>query len=127
MKEAVIYARCANGINDGEMLKRQIEFCAKYAKENGLHVVKIYSEVGSGMDDKRDDFLRLMDESAKGQWDSVLVYTFDRFSRSIPNLVKNKMKLKEYGVALISVTQPAKDESLFEELYMSYAEIFRRR
>ena len=49
----------------------------------------------SGTTDNRPDFRRMLEDSKKKQWDYILVYRFDRFSRNKYESVIHKKNLRD--------------------------------
>lgn len=45
-------------------LKRQLQSLEQFSVENGYHVKKIYSDVGSGLNDKRKGLLKLLKDAS---------------------------------------------------------------
>ena len=68
--------------------------------------VEIYQDLDySGGTDERPEFLRLMNNVAKGKHDCIIVYKLSRFSRSVLDFHKYMNKLDEHNVRLISVSE----------------------
>lgn len=59
--------------------------------------------------DKRLDFLRMIRDSAKGEFHTVLVWKLDRFARDRYDSAYYKHLLKANGVRVVSVTEPISD------------------
>ena len=82
IKTAVIYARYSSSSQTEQSIEGQLSVCEKYAKDNNLYIVDTYIDRAmTGTNDNRPDFQRMLIDSEKKQWDYVLVYKFDRFSR----------------------------------------------
>lgn len=63
----------------------------------------------TGTNDLRPDFQRMIKDSSKHQWDMVLVYKLDRFSRDKYESTIHKHTLKENGVKLVSAMENIPD------------------
>lgn len=63
----------------------------------------------TGTNDMRPDFQRMLKDSAKRQWEVVLVYKLDRFSRDKYEMTIHKHTLKENGVKLVSAMENIPD------------------
>lgn len=59
--------------------------------------------------DKRTEFQRMIRDSEKQMWQSVIVYKLDRFARNRYDSATYKAKLKKNGVRVISATENISD------------------
>lgn len=59
----------------------------------------------TGTNDNRTDFQRMLKDAAKAEWDIVLVYKLDRFSRNKYEMAIHKKTLKDYGIRLVSAKE----------------------
>lgn len=83
MTNAVIYARYSSDRQNEMSIEGQIEECRKYAEANDIIVLQEYVDRAlTATSDKRPNFLRMIDDSRYGNFDIILVYQFDRFSRN---------------------------------------------
>ena len=84
----------------------------EYAERNGYLVVIVFVDEGeSGRFDDRTEFRRMV-EVAMGPnppFRAVLVWKFSRFARNRYHSVLYKTMLREKGIRVISVTEPADD------------------
>ena len=79
---AVIYARYSSDNQREESIDGQIRECKEYATRKGLTVIECYIDrARSARADDRPEFQRMIRDSAKGQFEVVLVWKLDRFSR----------------------------------------------
>lgn len=83
-----------------------------YADTHEMKVAGTYVDEGiSGRTaEKRPAFMRMIDDSAKGIFDAVLVYDSSRFARNLEESIVYKSVLKKNGVKLVSATEPTLDE-----------------
>ena len=82
MKTAVIYARYSCDNQTEQSIEGQLRVCNDYAERNGILIVETYIDRAmTDTNDMRPDFQRMMKDSGKRQWNYVLVYKLDRFSR----------------------------------------------
>ena len=99
LKKAVIYARYSKDTQTEQSIEGQIRVCRDYAKNNNILIVDTYVDRAmTGTNDMRPDFQRMIKESNKRQWDYVLVYKLDRFSRNKYETTIHKHTLKENGI-----------------------------
>ena len=102
----VIYARYSSDNQRDESIDGQLRVCKEYAERNGIQLVGEYIDRAiSGRKDNRPDFQRMIHDSKKKLFDVILVWKFDRFSRSRFDAAIYKKKLQENGVRVVSVTE----------------------
>jgi len=103
---AAIYARYSSTNQREESIEAQVRACREYAKRNGLIVVDTYTDSAkTGTNAEREEFQRLIADSATGKFEFVIVHKLDRFSRDRYDSVVYKRKLKMNGVTLRSVLE----------------------
>jgi len=129
MKSAVIYARYSSDSQTEQSIEGQLNVCQEYAQRNNIVLLDTYIDRAmTGTNDNRPDFQRMIKDSAKREWDYVIVYKLDRFSRDRYAAAVNKHTLKENGVKLISAMENIPDtpegiilESLLEGMNQYYS------
>ena len=129
MNKAVIYARYSSDTQTEQSIEGQLRVCQQYAKANNILIVGTYIDRAmTGTNDLRPDFQRMIKDSSKHQWDMVLVYKLDRFSRDKYESTIHKHTLKENGVKLVSAMENIPDspegiilESLLEGMNQYYS------
>lgn len=76
MKTAVIYARYSSENQTEQSIEGQIHVCQEYALRNNILILNTYIDRAmSGTNDNRPDFQRMIKDSAKREWNYVLVKT----------------------------------------------------
>ena len=65
----------------------QIEALTALAAQRGWTVAKVYEDRASGAKEKRPGLYALMTDARRGMFDVVIVWRFDRFARSVKQLV----------------------------------------
>lgn len=88
---------------DGQSLKAQESCIRSYASSLGLEVDSIYRENGSGKDTERPALAMLRNNLAA--IGVVIVYKFDRISRSVVDLYQILQEFETEGVAFQSVSE----------------------
>ena len=73
-------------------LKRQLQSLERFSRENGYHVKKIYSDVGSGLNDKRKGLLKLLKDASLGKFEKVIVKYNDRLARFGLQIIKEYLQ-----------------------------------
>ena len=110
MKTAAIYARYSSDKQNEQSIEGQLRVCQNYAKTNNILIVDTYIDRAmTGTNDNRPDFRRMIKDSAKKQWDFILVYKLDRFSRNKYETAIHKKTLKDNGVKVISAMENIPD------------------
>lgn len=100
------YCRVSTGSDEQlNSLVNQKSFFEEYAKKRGDTLVRIYADRGiSGKSMKnRDEFINLLNDSASGAFDAVLVKDISRFARNTLDFLTGIRTLKENGVDVIFV------------------------
>lgn len=128
MKTAVIYARYSSDSQTEQSIDGQLRVCTEYAKAHDILVLNTYIDRAmTGTNDNRPDFQRMIKDSSRREWDYVLVYKFDRFSRNKYETAMHKKTLKDNGTKVISATEfvPETPEGIiFESMLEGYAEYY---
>jgi DNA invertase Pin-like site-specific DNA recombinase len=103
MKRAAIYLRVSTAEQTVENQRLAVE---QYCKLQGWKLVKTYEDVGiSGAQDRREGLDALKADVAKGRFDVVLVWKFDRLARSTTHLLETLSLLQRYGADFVSTTE----------------------
>ena len=129
MKTAVIYARYSSDNQTEQSIEGQLRVCQDYAKRNDIAIIKTYIDRAmTGTNENRPDFQQMIKDSDKKEFEHVIVYKLDRFSRNKYETAKYKKILKDNGVKLISAMENIPDtpegiilESLLEGMAEYYS------
>ena len=108
MKKSVIYTRFSpGGKQNAQSIEGQLKVCREFATREGYHIVTEYcDEKTTGKSaEKRVEFQRMIADAARGNWQYVLVYQLDRFSRNKYDNAIYKEKLSRSGVTVISAME----------------------
>ena len=129
IKTAVIMARYSSDNQHETSIEGQLDVCYKFAKDNNIEIVGEYIDRAvSGTSTKgRIRFMDMIEDSAKGMFDAVIVYKTDRFARNRYDAMFYKKKLQDNGVRVISATQPftdAPESVIMEGLMEAYDEYY---
>ena len=129
IKTAVIMARYSSDNQHETSIEGQLDVCYKFAKDNNIEIVGEYIDRAvSGTSTKgRIRFMDMIEDSAKGLFDAVIVYKTDRFARNRYDAMFYKKKLQDNGVRVISATQPftdAPESIIMEGLMEAYDEYY---
>lgn len=129
MKTAVIYARYSCDQQTEQSIDGQLRVCEDYAQRNGILILNTYIDRAmTGTNDNRPDFQRMLKDSNRKEWNYVLVYKLDRFSRNKYESTIHKRTLKNNGVKVLSAMENIPDtpegiilESLLEGMNQYYS------
>lgn len=128
MKKAVVYARYSSDSQSEQSIEGQLRVCEDYARTNNILILDTYIDRAmTGTNDNRPSFQRMLIDSKKKEWDYVLVYKFDRFSRNKYETAIHKKTLKDNGVKLMSATEYLPDTPeriIIESMFEGYAEYY---
>ncbi len=102
----VVYIRVNSQNQIEQATEKQISACQEYAKEKGYTIIAQYIDIGS-----REQFEQMIKDSSKKQFEAIIVYSMERFSRNRYDSVIHKRKLKQNGVKVISVQENFSDDA----------------
>ena len=126
--KGVIYARYSSDNQREESIEGQIRENTAFADKNGIEIVGTYIDRAlSAKTDNRPEFQRMIKDSAKKNFDVVIVWKLDRFSRNRYDSAKYKMMLKKNGVRVVSATEVIAEGTagiLLESLLEGMAEYY---
>jgi len=129
MKTAVIYARYSCDNQTEQSIEGQLNVCQDYAKRNDILILDTYVDRAmTGTNDNRPAFQKMLKDSAGREWDYILVYKLDRFSRNKYETAIHKKTLRDNGVKVLSAMENIPDtpegiilESLLEGMNQYYS------
>ncbi len=124
------YGRYSCDRQNEQSIDGQFRVIDDYAAKNGIEIVATYIDKAmTGTNDNREGFQQMMKDSDKKEWDVVLVYKLDRFSRNKYEMAIHRKHLKDNGIKIISVMENIPDspegillESLLEGMNQYYSE-----
>ena len=128
MKKAVIYARYSSDKQTEQSIEGQVYDCKRYAQAHDIQIVGEYIDRAiSGRTDERPQFLKMIKDSSLRQWEYVLVWKFDRFSRNMYDSAVYKRALQKNGVKVLSAMENVTDDKngeLMEHILESFADYY---
>ena len=127
---AVVYTRVSSKeqADDNASLETQLKYCNEYAKRKGLNIVEYFGGTyESAKSDERKEFQKMLTFLNKRKSISyVIVFSYDRFSRTGANAAYISSNLKKRGIHTISVSQDvdtSKPSGVFQEnLYYMFSQ-----
>ncbi len=112
-KRCVIYARVSTRDQEPKTQLRELD---RVAKARGLLVTHRLIEFEGGAKVDRPQLKLLMDLARRREIDVVLVWRFDRFVRSVQQLLDALTNFRSWGVDFISLNDPVDTTSAAGEL-----------
>ena len=91
VRENVIYARVSSQSQKPELLN-QIEYLKNYSIQNGINIDNIYTDIGSGLNYKRKNWMRLIDDCFQGKISKIYISYSNRFIRFGFDWIKEILK-----------------------------------
>ena len=125
----VFYGRYSDSGQSEQSIEGQRKACYEFAKRNGYRIITEYIDraiSGTGADN-RPEFLKMIADSAKRQFQGILVYQLDRFARNRYDSATYKTRLKKNGVKVLSARENISDDAsgvLMESVLEGMAEYF---
>ena len=102
MKRVAIYARVST--HNGQNPEMQLDELRAYCQRRGWQIVGEYVDAGvSGAKEHRPALDRLLSECRKRLVDAVVVYRYDRFARSLRQLVNALEEFRALGIDFVSL------------------------
>ena len=124
----VVYARYSSHNQNEQSIEGQLEYCRNYAKQHNYNIIYEYIDrAQSGTNDDRPQFLQMIEESNKKNFEGVLVYQLDRFARNRYDSAIYKRQLKKNGVRVFSARENINEDAsgvLMESVLEGMAEYF---
>ncbi len=124
----VIYARYSSENQREESIEGQLRECNAFASKHGIHIIGTYIDRAfSAKTDRRPDFQRMIKDSGKKAFETIIVWKLDRFARNRYDSATYKAKLKKNGVRVVSATEAISEGSegiLLESVLEGMAEYY---
>ena len=100
---AAIYARVST-IGNGQSPEMQLRELREYCERRGWQIAGEYIDAGvSGARESRPSLDRLLADAKRRKFDAVLVYRYDRFARSLRQLVNALSEFDALGIHFVSL------------------------
>lgn len=110
IKKAYCYVRVSSEEQvENYSLDNQLDYCRNEATRQGYDIEGIYREEGvSAKNINRPQLIKLLEDSRKNRHviTAVFIYKIDRLSRETSDYLLIKKRLADYGIRIISVTEP---------------------
>ncbi len=130
-KKSVLYLRVSSEEQvDNFSLDTQEDICRREAEKRGYSVIEVFKEEGRSAKTiaLRPELLNLLEycRKNKGKVEAVFVYRIDRMSRQTSDYLVLRKKFAEYGVTIVSATEPTGNsptEKLVETMLAGFAQL----
>ena len=113
--KAVIYTRVSTKeqAENNKSLVTQKKYCEKFAEKKGIEVIEYFGGTyESAKSDERKEFNKMLTFAKRNKDVSyIIVYSYDRFSRTGANGAYISEQLKKQGIVTLSATQEVDVES----------------
>ena len=110
--KAVIYARYSSDNQREESIDRQLRECKEFAEKNDMTILGTYVDRAlSAKTDDRPEFQRMIKDSGKNIFDTVIVWKLDRFARNRYDSALYKATLRKNGVRVVFATEVIAEDS----------------
>lgn len=129
--KGVLYARFSSDMQREESIEAQVRAIRQFADANNIIIVgEYFDRAKSGTGTDREQFQKMIRDSAKKNFDIVLVHKVDRFARNRNDSMGARIQLKRNGISVISVTQLYDSESpegiMMEAMLEAMAEYYSK-
>lgn len=109
----VIYARVSTKKQaDAGNLQRQVERLRQYAREQNYHIITEYTDIASGLNQKRRGLAKVMKAAEQGEFKKLLIEYPDRLARFGYSYIERH--LKYCGVEIITAAEKEPEDSQTE-------------
>lgn len=129
-KNCIIYTRISDPNKQTEVsIAAQTRECREYADKFGLTVIDVLEDKGTGTNLDRPKFYELQQRAKQQNFRYILVWRYDRFSRSQQDTYAAIGYFGNYGINIVPIKEqtslePTPQEKLLAGLYISMAEYF---
>jgi len=124
-KETIIYCRVSS-FNQKNDLSSQIKFVEDYCTINQLHVDSVYTDIGSGLNYKRKNFIKLINNITTHKVDKIIIAHKDRLVRFGFELIEELCKQNNVELIVINDEKLSPQEEMVTDL-MSIIHVFSSR
>ena len=107
---AVVYARYSSRKQGEQSIEGQLAAAYKYAGEHSYTIIHEYVDrAQTGRNDDREQFQQMLKDTAKRQFEAVIIWKIDRFGRNREEIAFNKYRCKKNGVKVLYTAESIPD------------------
>lgn len=114
-RKNIIYCRVSSS-NQKNDLSSQKNFLIDFTRNMGLSIDEIYTDIGSGMNFKRKNFLKLLEEVQNNEVESVTIAHKDRLCRFGYELIEHLFNKSNVKINLINDDRLSPEQELCQDL-----------
>lgn len=107
-KDCAVYMRYSSDRQTEQSIEGQLRDIITHCIQKGYRIRDVYVDRATSANkevEKRLSFQKMIKDSVKHRWSYVLVWKLDRFARNRNDSTTYKIKLKQNGVKVVSVTE----------------------
>ena len=129
-QDVALYLRYSSTGQSDQSIEGQLRDCRTFCKANHYRIVAIYVDRATTARkdvEKRVHLMEMVADSAKRNWEYVIVWKLDRFARNRNDSAIMKMRLRKNGVKVLSATEHLTDSPesiILESVLEGMAEFF---
>lgn len=129
-QDVALYLRYSSTGQSDQSIEGQLRDCRTFCKANHYRIVAIYVDRATTARkdvEKRVHLMEMISDSAKQNWEYVIVWKLDRFARNRNDSAIMKMRLRKNGVKVLSATEHLTDSPesiILESVLEGMAEFF---
>ena len=99
-------------------MKRQIDCLCSIAQNNGWKNIKIYKDIGSGLNDKRKSLRKIIHDAINQKFDKVYINYLDRLARFGTQIILDIFRLCgiEYEIVKNNEEDPTFEKLLVDNM-----------
>src|SRR3982751_3363017 len=115
-----LYARVSTR-DKGQDTENQLAQLREFARSQGWTIVGEYTDRVTGKHSDREQFQKLFQDASQRQFDTVLFWSLDRFSREgVLDTLNHLQRLSSYGLGYLSFTEQYLDScGIFKDAVLS--------
>ena len=100
-----LYARVST-LNLGQSPESQLLELREYVERRGWKITSEYVDIGiSGAKEQRPELDKLLTDALRRRFDAIVVFRFDRMSRSVSHLLRTLETFRALGIEFVSLSE----------------------
>jgi DNA invertase Pin-like site-specific DNA recombinase len=100
-----LYARVST-LNHGQSPDLQLREMREYVERRGWKITHEYVDIGiSGAKEQRPELDKLLADAHRRRFDAIVVFRFDRMSRSVSHLLRTLETFRALGIEFVSLSE----------------------
>ena len=118
---AVVYARFSCHKQGEQSIEGQLAAAYQYAVSHGYTIIHEYIDRAmTGRNDDREQFQQMLCDTAKHQFEAIIIWKIDRFGRNREEIAFNKYRCKKNGVKVLYTAEsiPIPRKELFWKRFL---------